>query len=191
MGCFAGMLKSSDFNYSEEEMIQRTLLAHAMTYFMRGVPIIYYGDEQGFVGDGGDKDSRQDMMPSLVESYNDDDLLSNSNTTADDNFDESHMFYQSFSQYADIFYQYPALRFGEQKTLYSQKTAGIFAISRTMSDGDKMVVVFNTAQQSQPVNLSVDMSKAIQVYPVVKSETKLTKMTSISGLSFSIFKIKS
>ena len=30
----------------------------------RGVPTIYYGDEQGFVGDGGDQDAREDMFAS-------------------------------------------------------------------------------------------------------------------------------
>ena len=32
-------------------------------YFGRGMPVVYYGDEQGFTGDGGDKDARQDMVP--------------------------------------------------------------------------------------------------------------------------------
>ena len=35
-------------------------------YFSRGFPVVYYGDEQGFTGDGGDKDAREDMMPSQV-----------------------------------------------------------------------------------------------------------------------------
>ena len=41
----------------------------------RGVPSIYYGDEQGFVGDGGHRDARQDMMPSLVPDYMNNDLI--------------------------------------------------------------------------------------------------------------------
>ena len=31
-------------------------------YLTRGQPVVYYGDEQGFTGDGGDKDARQDMF---------------------------------------------------------------------------------------------------------------------------------
>lgn len=191
MGRFAGMLKSSEFNYSEKEMIQRTLLAHAMVYFFRGVPIIYYGDEQGFVGDGGDKDSRQDMMPSLVDSYNDDDLLANAKTTAADNFDENHLFYNIFSKYADIFYQYPALRYGKQETLYAQNTPGVFAISRTVAEGEKMVVVFNTAKSPQTIDKSVGLSNAIQVYPAVKSDITVSKPSNIPALSVAIFKVKS
>lgn len=65
-------------------------------YFARGVPVTYYGDEQGFTGDGGDKDARQDMFPSQVPSYNDDDLIGTDKTTADDNFDPSHPLYAAF-----------------------------------------------------------------------------------------------
>ena len=75
---------------ADAELVARDELAHALMYFGRGMPVVYYGDEQGFTGDGGDKDARQDMMPSVVASYNDDDLIGTTATTADDNFDETH-----------------------------------------------------------------------------------------------------
>ncbi len=37
-----------------------------LMYLSRGNPVVYYGDEQGFTGDGGDQDARQDMFPSQV-----------------------------------------------------------------------------------------------------------------------------
>jgi glycosidase len=190
MGRFAGMLKQSKLNYTEEEMIERTLLAHAMVYFMRGVPIVYYGDEQGFVGDGGDKGSRQDMMPSFVDTYNDDDLLANAETTAADNFDTNHSFYQAFAKYADIFYQYPALRFGQQETLYSQDKPGVFAISRTVKDGAKMIVVFNTAKTAQAIDLEFQLSIKQRVFPVPKSDDLVSDKLSIPALSFAIYQVK-
>jgi glycosidase len=190
MGRFAGMLKQSDFNYSEAEIIQRTLLAHAMTYFMRGVPIIYYGDEQGFVGDGGDKGARQDMMPSFVASYNDDNLLANTATTADDNFDSNHLFYRTFAEYADIFYQYPALRFGEHKTLYAQSTPGIFALSRTMKDGAEIVVVFNTATTTQSTTLNNKYSNLTKLYPQTSiSNEAQSQVINIAPLSFALYQV--
>ncbi len=45
-----------------DEQLSRSLLAHALMYLTRGQPVVYYGDEQGFTGDGGDKDARQDMF---------------------------------------------------------------------------------------------------------------------------------
>ena len=41
---------------------KRDMLGHAMLLTLRGVPTIYSGDEQGFVGKGGDQDARQDMF---------------------------------------------------------------------------------------------------------------------------------
>ena len=51
-------------------------------YFSRGNPVIYYGDEQGFTGSGGDQVARQTLFASLVPDYLDDDLLGTSNTHA-------------------------------------------------------------------------------------------------------------
>ena len=95
-------------------LLQRDKLAHALMFFARGMPVIYYGDEQGFTGDGGDKDARQDMMPSQVATYNDDNLIGTSATTADANFDQSHPLYQTLKSYADIRDANLALRRGAQ-----------------------------------------------------------------------------
>ena len=63
-------------------------------YLSRGQPVVYYGDEQGFVGDGGDQDARQDMFASQVNTYNDDDLIGTDATTAERNFDTAHPLYR-------------------------------------------------------------------------------------------------
>ncbi|HVJ03027.1 MAG TPA: alpha-amylase family glycosyl hydrolase, partial [Sphingomonas sp.] len=62
-------------NASMDELLKRSQLAHAMLLLLRGVPTIYSGDEQGFVGDGGDQDAREDMFPSKVAIYNDNALM--------------------------------------------------------------------------------------------------------------------
>jgi len=188
MGRFAYFLKESKHNYSEQEQIQRNLLAHAMLYFSRGVPVIYYGDEQGFVGDGGDQASRQDMMPSKVASYNDDDLLATDKTTAVDNFDTNHHFYQAFALYAELYQQLPALRFGEQSTLYSQNKPGIFAIERAYSaqgENQKLMIVFNTAGEAQSLEVIAQYASAKLLFQSVSNSTD-----KISPLSFSIYKMK-
>ena len=41
----------------------------------RGNPVTYYGDEQGFVGTGGDQAAREDMFASQVELYNTEKVL--------------------------------------------------------------------------------------------------------------------
>jgi hypothetical protein len=97
------------------------------------------------------------MMPFLVASYNEDNVLATSKTTADDNFEPSHLFYQLFAEYSHIYHSYPALRHGKQQTLHQQDTVRIFAISRTLVDDNKAhIVVFNTATSAQQVVLSVE-----------------------------------
>jgi glycosidase len=195
MGRFAHMLSQSDKGYDEHEIIQRNLLAHAMAYFMRGMPIIYYGDEQGFVGDGGDQDARQDMMPSMVKSYNDDDLLASDTNTATDNFNSNHPFYKIFAEYAHIYHQYPALRYGQHKTLYAQKTPGIYALSRTITKDDaKQVVVFNTATSEQEVVLDINNVKITEIYKGsgtghAMSLIKNKATIKIPALSFAIYQV--
>ncbi|MCI2284905.1 hypothetical protein L3081_17800 [Colwellia sp. MSW7] len=189
MGRFAYFLKESKHNYSEQEQIQRNLPANAMLFFTRGVPVIYYGDEQGFVGDGGDQDSRQDMMPSNVDSYNNDDLLATNKTTADNNFDTSHLFYQTFAKYAELYQQYPkALRFGQQTTLYSQNKPGVFAIQRVaMIQGEEqtLVIVFNTSSQVQSLNVLTKSQTEKRLYQSI-ANTK----GELSPLSFAIYQLK-
>jgi len=196
MGRFAHSLATSEFNYSEQEQIQRNQLATAMMFFMRGVPIIYYGDEQGFIGDGGDKDARQDMMPSLVDTYNDDNLLATTATTADDNFDQQHPLYLSFKELINVYYQYPALRYGQQKTLYQQNSSGIYALSRSSNEYDDIIVVFNTSDQVQTASFEVTTSNLEIVYQGINkgAEAKISDNTisiSLPALSVVVLLVKS
>jgi len=200
MGRFAYMLKESKFNYSEPAKIQRSLLANALMFFARGIPVIYYGDEQGFVGDGGNHESRQDMMPSKVATYNDDDLLANNKSTRDDNFDQENLLYQSLSTYAQLYQQHPALRHGQQNTLYAQKSAGLFVFNRVLTINGKAqnyLLVFNSASTEQVVafdnviNALPNKNKLIfkteqAEHTLIVNPDKIEIAT--SPLSFSIYK---
>ncbi|WP_057830453.1 alpha-amylase family glycosyl hydrolase [Colwellia sp. TT2012] len=196
MGRFAYALKQSPHNYSEQAQIQRNLLAHAMMFFSRGVPVIYYGDEQGFIGDGGDQASRQDMMPSLVASYNDDDLLATDKTTADNNFDTNHLFYQTFAKYSQLYQQYPALRFGEQTVVYAQDKPGVFAITRQLKASSQyqaqdLLIVFNTAVKPQHIDLLTVQGGAKKTdSELVYRSAKVEQADEIAALSFVIYQLK-
>ena len=53
----------------EATLLQRDLLAHSLLYLLRGAPVVYYGDEVGMIGSGGDKLARQDMFPTGVAEW--------------------------------------------------------------------------------------------------------------------------
>ena len=50
-------------------ILQRTLLAYDLLYLLRGAPTVYYGDEFGIVGRGGDKEARHDLFPTQVAEW--------------------------------------------------------------------------------------------------------------------------
>ncbi|MCL1841693.1 MAG: alpha-amylase family glycosyl hydrolase [Propionibacteriaceae bacterium] len=51
------------------DLQRRIELAYELTYLVRGQPVVYYGDEQGFLGTGGDVDARQPMFGPVDGGY--------------------------------------------------------------------------------------------------------------------------
>src|SRR5206468_6976523 len=51
------------------ELVQRVLLGYDLLYLLRGAPVVYYGDEVGMIGRGGDQQARQDMFPTQVDEW--------------------------------------------------------------------------------------------------------------------------
>jgi glycosidase len=132
---------------SDAKLLARSQLAHALMFFSRGQPVVYYGDEQGFVGDGGDKDAREDMFANTVPSYADNDLIGTDETSADDNFDRSHPLYGTIGELAKLSRQHPALRSGAQIHRYSSDGPGVYAFSRIDRDQRiEYVVALNNSE---------------------------------------------
>jgi len=148
-------------NASDDEVLKRDMLANAMLLTLRGVPTIYYGDEQGFVGRGGDQDSRQDMFASQVAVYNDDKLLGTSSTTAKANFNQQHPLYREIATLAHIRTSHPALTRGLQLVRFSDSKPGLFAVSRfEPGTGREMLLLFNTSMAPVHQNVRVETRSA-------------------------------
>ena len=148
-GRFAYLVKRENPAISQDELLDRVMLAHAMLMTLRGVPTIYYGAEQGFVGDGNDQLARQDMMPSRTAVYNDDDLIGTDATTADANWDRSHPLYMLISELAALKREHGALRMGRQVTRHDEETPGLFAVSRFDPEtGEEIWIGFNTTMDA-------------------------------------------
>ena len=157
MGRFAGFLRAADPEMSDDEMFARVRLANALMFFGRGVPTIYYGDEQGFVSDGWDRLARENMFPSQTDLYNDNDLIATDATTAASNFDMSHPLYLAIKSFADIRSAEPALRRGEQITRLAHREDSLFAFSRIDYDaGVEIVVAINAEEEARDINVAVD-----------------------------------
>lgn len=62
-------------NQSGDTRIKSDLLAHDILFLTRGIPAVYYGDEVGMIGWGGDKSARQDMFPTAVSNWRTEDRV--------------------------------------------------------------------------------------------------------------------
>ena len=145
---------------ADAEMLRRDQLAHELMYFSRGNPVVYYGDEQGFTGTGGDQLARQTMFASRVADYLDDDLIGTSATHAQDNFVTSHPLYQTISGLATLAEQHPALRDGAQQDRWSTDGPGIYAFSRLdRTDQREYVVALNNSESPKSAEVPTYIGK--------------------------------
>jgi glycosidase len=155
-GRFAFLVQKARPAMPDEQVLQRVLLANAMMLLLRGVPVVYYGDEQGFVGHGVDQAARQDMFASQVASYNDQALLGSASTTAQANFDALHPIYRQIAALATWRKQYPALRRGQQLVRAQSREPGLFAVSRIGGDGREILLAFNTSNAAITAQVEID-----------------------------------
>ena len=171
-GRFAEEVVRLNPDAGEEELMARWRLGHALMLAARGVPTIYAGDEQGFVGDGIDQDAREDMFPSRTAVYNDNDLLGTELTTADENFDQAHPFYRFVAEMAAIRQAEPALRRGRQvhrladddfgASLEAMREfgaepgpSGLYAFSR-IHEGTEILFAMNVSDAPRAVAVTVE-----------------------------------
>ncbi|MFM9828748.1 MAG: alpha-amylase family glycosyl hydrolase [Sphingomonas sp.] len=155
-GRLAYFIARANPKMANAELLARVRLGYAMLLTLRGVPTIYSGDEQGFVGDGGDQDAREDMFPSKVAVYNDNKLLGTQATTALSNFDERHPLYLEIAALAALRVATPALRRGKTVIRAAGDKPGLFAVTRAdPATGREVVIAFNTSTSAISANVEV------------------------------------
>jgi pullulanase-type alpha-1,6-glucosidase len=200
MGRFGRFVQTNPNNNgaSASELLNRARLGHALMFFARGMPVIYYGDEQGFTGDGGDKDARQNMFASQVPSYNDDVLIGSNKTTATDSYDTSHPLFTLIKQLSDLRKNHVALRDGVQVHRYSSDQAGLYAFSRIdRSERVEYVVVLNNAEQAKSATFSTFLANGnyTQIFPAgganVSSNANKELTVNVPALGYVVYRANS
>ena len=170
MGRIGRFIDVANPGASQAERLARDELAHELMYLSRGNPVIYYGDEQGFVGYGGDQGARQDMFASLTPEYTDQtkpgtDLIGTDRTNAQSNYEPGHPLYRAIATLAELTKQHPALRDGAHQHRYADSGPGIYAFSR-IGDRQEYVVALNNAETAKTAAVPTFISKrhASRVY---------------------------
>ena len=142
---------------SDDEVLKREMIANAMLLTWRGVPTIYAGDEQGFAGDGGDQDAREDMFASKVAVYNDNRLIGSDTTTAIAHFGEDHPLFKQIAALARLRLSHPALTRGWLVLRARDDKPGLVAVSRIdPGSGAETLLVFNTSAEPLTRQVAVE-----------------------------------
>lgn len=137
----------------DADLLQRDKLAMSLMYLTRGQPVTYYGDEQGFVGWGGDKDARQDLFKTRVEQYAADRIVGGE-PGARDRYDTKVPLYQHIASLTALRKANPALATGMQIERYAADGEGVYAFSRIDRDsGVEYLVAVNNAKDDQTVDV--------------------------------------
>lgn len=150
MGRIGYFLNQDNPKATDAELLAKDKLANELMFLSRGNPVVYYGDEQGFTGSGGDKDARQTMFASKTADYLDDDEIGTDRTHASDAYDTSAPLYKQISALSKLRKANPALTDGVQTERYAADGSGVYAFSRTdAKTGTEYVVAFNNAGEAK------------------------------------------
>jgi len=141
--------------------LERSALAHSLMYLTRGQPVVYYGDEQGFVGDGSlggtDKDARQSLFATQVTEYAEQDLLTGERAGSQDRFDTDAPLYEHVAGLAALRASTPALVDGAQleRPVAGPGAGSVYAFSRVLpTDKLEHLVALNNAETAAQVQVT-------------------------------------
>ncbi|MEZ0029048.1 pullulanase-type alpha-1,6-glucosidase [Kitasatospora sp. MAP12-15] len=167
MGRIGSFLQADNPGADPATLLAKDQLSNQLQFLTRGQPVVYYGDEQGFTGPGGDKDARQDMFASQVASYNSDAVIGGTPGSAD-RYGQSGPLYQGIASLAALRKANPALADGAQIERYAADGPGVYAFSRIdAKEKVEYLVAVNNATTAQTVTLDT-YSAAMgfdQLYP--------------------------
>ncbi|UUS30723.1 MULTISPECIES: pullulanase-type alpha-1,6-glucosidase [Streptomyces] len=159
MGRFGTFLRQDNAGADDAELLRRYRLANELMFLGRGNPVVYYGDEQGYTGPGGDKDARQTLFASKTADYLDDDQLGTDRTHAADAYDPTHPLYRQIAALAELRKAHPALADGVQIERHADTGAGVYAFSRFDTGArhrTEYVVAVNNATTAKTVELTTE-----------------------------------
>jgi glycosidase len=144
MGRAARMIKDRSGGKSGTELLRRVQLGHSLMYLLRGAPVVYYGDEVGIVGSGGDKEARQDLFPTQVRGWRTEERVGSAPIGAGSSLTvTAHPIAEHLKRLAALRGAHPALATGA--SIVRVATGGVLAVSRIDAAARReYVAVFNS-----------------------------------------------
>jgi glycosidase len=125
-----------------QSLLERAKLANAALFLLRGGPVLYYGDEKGMTGTGGDKKARQDMFSTQVVDWQNEVRIGSNPIKSASAFDVKNPLEDQISELQKVIAANPALRNGTQEVRYAKY--GLFVVSRYLN-GVEYLIALNGA----------------------------------------------
>ncbi|HEX7404974.1 MAG TPA: alpha-amylase family glycosyl hydrolase [Candidatus Nanopelagicaceae bacterium] len=170
MGRIGMMLNDSNTGGEADVLLERAKLANALLFLLRGGPILYYGDEKGMTGSGGDKAARQDMFATQVEDWKTETRIGGPPIGNASSFDVHNPLEDQITQLQGIIKENPALRNGTQQTRFADSS--IFVASR-FANKQEYIIAFNDAGTEQTASFNVSTFGA-NWQPLAGSSAEMT-----------------
>lgn len=156
-----GYIISSKRIQPADQLLPRTNLAHALMYFSRGIPVVYYGDEVGMTGtnNGTDQFARQDMFATDVDIWKKEVRIGGSPIGNGDSFKvtDQNPVAAYLRKLAEIRKSNPALANGPMLERYAKNS--LYVISKKdVSENREYLVAFNNSDTDEMVTVSTATS---------------------------------
>jgi hypothetical protein len=190
MGRIGGFISN---RFADQEVaLAKSELAHAMLYAIRGIPIVYYGDEFGLIG-GRDKAARQSLFPTQIVEWQKQARIGSSPIGTANTFDTSNPLQTSIRTLSKLRDEFPSLQSGPQKVRFAKNST--IAISRfDKSSNTELLFLFNAGTKMSKISLTylglTGVSRS-ELTRKIGSATLDAKELTVPALSWSVFTRKS
>ncbi len=173
-GRFGHFLKADNPKASDAQLLALMKRGHELLFFARGQPVIYYGDEQGMTGTGGDMAARETMFASQAPHYRDLSLIGTTRTGADEKFDPAHPLYTLISTLSRLRSEHAVFGRGAMIVRESGHPS-VLAFSRVERDAlVEYLVVFNSHRTAEAaVTLPTSQAAGQTLQAIYRSEDTL------------------
>jgi len=140
----------------DQSLLERAKLANAALFLLRGGPVLYYGDEKGMTGTGGDKKARQDMFVTQVVDWQEETRIGSAPIKTASAFDLRNPLEDQITEIQKIVAANPGLRNGTQQVRYAK--GGLFVASRYLN-GVEYIVALNGGDAAAEGQFKINSSK--------------------------------
>jgi glycosidase len=141
-------------------LLEKTLLAYDLLYLLRGAPVVYYGDEYGIVGRGGDKEARHDLFPTQVAEWRNEERVGSGPIGNGSSFDVvGHPIAERLRSLGALRASHPALSTGA--TIVRRSERNVLALSRIDAAGRReYLALFNAGGGAARITIATATPRA-------------------------------